>query len=43
MIDDEKRYTVEEVVELCKTAPIVVIRRQKTDDFLYKAACENFY
>ena len=43
MIDDEKRYTVEEVIELCKTAQIVVIKRQKTDDFLYKTGCENFY
>jgi hypothetical protein len=42
MIDDEKKYTVEEVIELCKTAPIMVVARKKTELFLCKIGCDDF-
>lgn len=42
MIDDEKRYTVEEAVELCKSAPVMVVARKKTELFLYKIGCDDF-
>lgn len=41
MIDDEKRYTVEEIVELCKSAPIIIVQRLKTKIFLNKIQYEH--
>lgn len=38
MIDDETKYSIEEVIELCKTCPIKVISRQKTIDFLNESS-----
>ena len=36
MIDDETKYSVEEVVEICKTAPIYIVNREKTRQFWLK-------
>lgn len=41
MIDDEKRYTVEEIVELCKSAQIIIVQRLKTKIFLNKILYEH--
>lgn len=39
MFDDETKYTIEEVVEFCKTAPIVIVKRDKTEAFIHKIEC----
>ena len=36
MKDDETKYSIEEVVSLCKTCDIVIIPRDKTKDFMNK-------
>ena len=36
MVDDEKRYSIEEIIELCKIAPIIIVGRQKNREFLQK-------
>lgn len=41
MLDDETKYSIEEVIELCKTCDIKIIPREKTLDFINVAGIDS--